>query len=321
MFGRHEHWGPHWENNTMRVGNWTLGNSVPNAKHPADRRTLEMRHKVMAERGIDKLVLSQPSHLYMYWAGEWGTQWARIVNDELSSFCAQDPERLYFWGLVPMGDPEEAPRELERAVNELGAVGMTMGAANMGNGREVHDRSFDPVWEKVCELGVPIFVHGYNQSVAEDTSDDPFDTSSIVGMNFDETRFMWYLICGGVLDRFPELRFYVTHAGGFFPYHLGRFAQTNRTMAPDAINKRPVEEYLENFYFDPDLHEPIMRKALVDLIGADRFVYGDNMGGADGFDGDLTDGIDLSEADREKIRSGNALKLIPRLAAPAPARA
>ncbi len=56
-----------------------------------------------------------------------------------------------------------------------------------------------------------------------------------------------------------------------------------------------------------------MRKALVEFIGIDRFVYGDNLGGADNFSGDLTNDIGLSDEDREKIRSGNALRLLPRL--------
>jgi aminocarboxymuconate-semialdehyde decarboxylase len=320
MFGKHPHWGPLWENNTLKIGNWVLGTTARpgvdvNAEHPAERRRLERRLQVMEERGIDKIVLSNPAHLFMYWAGDWGTQWARIVNDELSEYCAQLPDRLYFWALVPMGDPREAVRELDRAVNELGAVGMYMGGANMGEGREVYDPAFYPLWEKVVELGVPVFVHGYNQTAAEDTSDDPFDTSSIVGMNFDETRCIWYLINGGVLDRYPDLRFYVTHAGGFFPYHMGRFEQTNITMAPDSRNIKKVSEYLDNFYFDPDVHEPIMRRALVELIGVDKFVYGDNLGGSDNFEGDLTEGIGLSSEDREKIRSGNALRLIPKLGA------
>jgi aminocarboxymuconate-semialdehyde decarboxylase len=317
MFDHDPHWGPAWENNTLRVGNWYLGNKKPNPTHPAEYFSRERQLERMEERGIDKLVVCQPAHMFMYWAGDFGTKFARIVNDELAAFCAQEPDKFYFWALAPMGDPEAAPAELERAVTDLGAVGMMMGGTNL-NGHEVHQECYDPLWAKLTELGVPAFVHGYNQSAALDWHEDAFDLTSIVGMNYDETACVWNLICGGVLDRHPDLRFYVTHAGGFFPYHLGRFEQTNRTMAPDAVNERPVKEYLPSFYFDPDVHEPIMRKALVELIGPDNFVYGDNLGGSDNFQGDLTDGIGLSEEDREKIRGGNALGLLKRLSVEAP---
>ncbi|MCW3001046.1 MAG: hypothetical protein JWQ20_344 [Conexibacter sp.] len=311
MFGHDPHWGPHWVNNTLKIGDWELG-TTKKIPHPAEFFSAEAQRKRMAERGIDKLVVSQPAHMFMYWAGDFATPFSRIVNNELSEFCAKDAEHFDFWALVPMADPAEAPRELTRAVEELGAVGMMMGGANFA-GREVYDRAYDPLWERVCELDVPVFVHGYNASATGHGSNDPYDTSSIVGMNYYETMCIWYLICSGVLDRFPTLQFYVTHAGGYFPFHLGRFTHTNQTMAPDSVNKKPVDEYFGNFLFDPDIHDPIMRKALVDLVGVDRFVYGDNLGGSDNFQGDLTDEIGLSDEDREKIRSGNALRVLKRL--------
>jgi aminocarboxymuconate-semialdehyde decarboxylase len=201
--------------------------------------------------------------------------------------------------------------ELERAVTELGAVGMSMGGANFG-GLEVHDKAFDPLWAKVVELGVPIFVHGYNQSVTwgDKANDDPFDTTSIIGMCYDETRCFWYLVNGGVLDRFPDLRVYITHAGGFVPYQLMRMEETNLTMAPDSKNERPVSQYRDNFYFDPLAHSVAMRRAIVEDVGVDRLLYGDNFGGMDSIDGDLTEGLGLSDEDREKIRSGNAKQLL-----------
>jgi aminocarboxymuconate-semialdehyde decarboxylase len=309
MFDQDPFWGPKWENDSLKIGDWTLG-TKNKISHPAEFFSLEAQLGRMDERGIDRLVVSQPAHMFMYWAGEFGTKFARVVNDELATFCAQKPDRFNFWSLVPLADPAAAPAELERAVSELGAVGMMMGGADFG-GREVYDRIYDPVWEKLCELDVPVFVHGYNVSATGAThGTDAFDATTILGMPYYESLCVWYLICGGVLDRYPDLRLYVTHAGGFVPYHLGRLEQTNRTMAPDSLNQKPVSEYMKNFYFDPDIHDPVMRRTLIDQIGIDHFVYGDNLGGSDNFNGDLTDGMGLSEEDREKIRSGNARRLL-----------
>lgn len=314
MFGHDPYWGPVWENDTLRVGDWTLGlKEAGKFGHAAEAFSRAKSLERMEQRGIDKIVFSGPSHMYMYWAGDYGTKYARINNDELAAFCADEPDKFHFWALVPMADPEAAVIELERAVEELGAVGMIMGGSNFG-GREVWDDAYEPLWEKLVELDVPVFVHGYNVSATGAHGEDRYDATSIVGMNYYETLCIWHLICSGVLDRHPSLQFYVTHAGGYMPYHLGRLTQTNLTMAPDSVNLKPVDQYLDNFFFDPDVHEPVMRRALVDLIGVDRFVYGDNLGGSDNFQGDLTDGIDLSEEDREKIRSGNALRLLKRLA-------
>jgi aminocarboxymuconate-semialdehyde decarboxylase len=265
----------------------------------------------MAQLGADVWVISVPAHMYMYWAGDFGVRFAQVTNDELSAYCAEDPEHFLFWAHIPMAQPDLAVKELERAVTELGAVGFGCGGANFG-GLELHDEAFYPLWEKVIELGVPIFVHGYNQSVSwgDKAMDDPFDTTSILGMCYDEAKAFWNLVNGGVLDRYPDLRVYITHAGGFVPYQLQRFAETNKTMVPDSKNQKPVLEYMENFYFDPLTHTPAMRRAIVEDIGVDQLLYGSNFMGSDTVDFDLTEGIGLSDEDREKIRSGNAIKLL-----------
>jgi predicted TIM-barrel fold metal-dependent hydrolase len=169
----------------------------------------------------------------------------------------------------------------------------------------------DPVWEALCDLDLPMFIHGYNQSVTwgKKANDDRYETTAIVGMQYDETRCFWNLVCGGVLDRFPSLKVYITHGGGYVPYQLGRLAQTNKNL--DVVhNKKPLLEYLGNFWFDVELHEPRMRQALVDIIGADHMVYGSNFGGSDAVRHDLTDGLKLSDEDLQKIRWKNACSLL-----------
>jgi aminocarboxymuconate-semialdehyde decarboxylase len=319
MVNQHPNWGPFWEPNGLRIGKWVLGTKQAWSSDDEDtafvmtqRFAPDNRIKVMDQRGMDKLVVSLPSHMYMYWTEpEFGVAYARTVNDEQAKYCEAYPDRLYFWAHAPLQDIPASVRELDRAVNELGAKGLGMGGANFG-GREVDDPAFDPLWEKVCELGVPIFVHGYNQSVSwgDKADTDPYDTTSILGMNSDETKLFWFMVNGGVLDRFPDLRVYITHGGGFVPYQLGRFNATNKTMAPDSKNLKPVEEYRHNFYFDVEVHSIPMRRAIVEEIGADHLLYGDNFDGADGINFDLTEGLGISDEDREKIRSGNALKLI-----------
>jgi hypothetical protein len=71
-----------------------------------------------------------------------------------------------------------------------------------------------------------------------------------VGDCVDETLFFWYLICGGALDVFPTLKTYINHAGGMAVFPVGRLAELNKSMAPDARNKRPLMDYLPNFWFD-----------------------------------------------------------------------
>jgi predicted TIM-barrel fold metal-dependent hydrolase len=215
-----------------------------------------------------------------------------------------------WWAHLPMHRPEEAAKELERAVG-MGAVGFNTGGANLG-GLDLHSPQMDVLWEKAAELDVPVFIHGHPQVLewAGGEDQDVFDTTIALGYMYDESRAFWHLICGGVLDRFPTLKFYITHAGGMTPYQYERFGELHKTLAPDSVNERPVVEYMSSFYFDPMIPSPVMRRAIVDIIGLDHLVYGTNLMGSDQIEVDLTDGIGLSEGDRERIRSGNAIKLL-----------
>jgi predicted TIM-barrel fold metal-dependent hydrolase len=331
VLNQHPHWGPFWEFDDegffhLRVGKWTLGMTSTKEHRAAvkggafkkmDTQTFFAENFTPAKRvaqmdakGVDKLVISHPSHWYMYWTEhDFAVRYASLVNDELARFCSAFPERLYWWAHLPMQNPTACVREAERAIR-MGARGFGIGGANFG-GLELDDHTYYPLWEKACELNVPFFVHGYNQSGSwgDKADTEKYDVTAIVGMPYDETRCFWNLVCGGVLDDFPNLRIYITHGGGYVPYQLGRLEGTNHNLS-DKKNKKLVSEYLENFYFDPLVHALPMRRAIVDVIGADHLLYGDNFGGMDGVRDDLTAGIGLSETDREKIRWRNASKLL-----------
>jgi predicted TIM-barrel fold metal-dependent hydrolase len=331
LLNQHPHWGPFWDFDEqgyfhIRVGKWVLNLSTKEhkaavesgtAKKVTDLRefmedafSVQSRITAMDSRGVDKLVISHSSHLYMYWAEpEFGIRYATHVNEQFSEYVAAAPDRLYFWGHLPMQDPVAAVAEVDRA-KALGAVGFGIGGANFG-GLELYSREFYPLWEKLCAEDMPLFVHGYNQSVSwgDKADTEHFDTTAIVGMCYDESQAFWHLVVSGVLDDFPNLKVYITHGGGYVPYQLGRFEGTNEVLG-DARNKKPLREYLRNFWFDPLIHDLPMRQAIVDIIGADRLLYGDNFGGSDGIRDDLTDGLLLSDEDREKIRWKNAADLL-----------
>jgi predicted TIM-barrel fold metal-dependent hydrolase len=329
FYNLHPHWGPFFEtgedgNVRLRVGHWvlTLGSpevralakigKAPKAEEYLEAgRTPAVRLAQMDAAGQDVQVVSVPSHCYMYWADQDFTpMFARNANDALAEYCSQSGGRIFAWAQAPMEQPELAAEELRRAVTKLGAVGLGTGGSYI-NGREFDDPAFDAVWRTMCDLDVPMFVHGYNESVTwgERANEDRFETTSIVGMNYAETRCFWYMTNGGVFDRFPDLKVYITHGGGFVPYQLGRLNQTNPHLDV-SYNKKPLIDYIGNFWFDLELHELPMRQALLEVIGADRLLYGTNFNGSDFVRHDLTDGLRISDADLQKIRSQNAIELL-----------
>jgi aminocarboxymuconate-semialdehyde decarboxylase len=319
MFDCDPFWGPKWTGWNMQIGDYQLHTKAMPKKYEFvdgepgesmfERMDHPMRRQLMAKLGVDALVVSISPLQFMYWAGDFGVDYMRICNDELARWCAVEPERFFWWASAPMHRPEVAADELERAI-KMGAVGLYAGAAGLGD-LELHSPEMDVVWSKAAELDVPVFLHAYPRKQAEGTGVyDEFNTGVPIGYLNDETTAFWNLICGGVLDRFQSLTFYITHGGGFVPYQYERFAENLKTLGYGAVNEKPLEEYFPRFVFDPMIHNPTMRRAMVDVIGIDRLVYGSNFGGSDGIEWDLTEGIGLSHEERERIKGGNAIKLL-----------
>ena len=89
-----------------------------------------------------------------------------------------------------------------------------------------------------------------------------------------------------------------------------KFPNLRMALSEGSIGLSLIHIYLSNFYFDVELHEVPMRQALVDIIGADRILYGSNFGGSDAVRHDLTEGLRLSDEDLQKIRWKNACELL-----------
>ena len=119
------------------------------------------------------------------------------------------------------------------------------------------------------------------------------------------------------------MRFVIPHGGGAVPYHWGRF----RGMAQD-MGLRPLDEaVLGNVWFDTCVYHQPGIDLLVDVIPAENILFASEMVGAvrgvdptTGFNYDDTkryvEAADLSDDDRTRIFSGNALRVYPRLQLP-----
>src|SRR6185503_13580371 len=115
----------------------------------------EERLRLMDETGLDVQVLSLTSPGLHNLDGPASVALARRTNDLLAAAVARHPERFQGFAALPTPAPEEAPRELERCVRELGFKGAML----CGRTRDKHlDHSdFRPLLERAEQLRVPLF--------------------------------------------------------------------------------------------------------------------------------------------------------------------
>lgn len=155
------------ENNAL----WdSAGESARNGKALTDYveahlLDVDERIALMDKTGIERAILSLTSPgVQSILDAETAIRVARDTNDAVrASYVDKFPGRLSMFACLPTQDAGEAADELERAVRDLGAVGALInGYTNVGDnqtGRYLDDPSYAPLWSKVAELDVPVYLH------------------------------------------------------------------------------------------------------------------------------------------------------------------
>jgi aminocarboxymuconate-semialdehyde decarboxylase len=313
LYGKAGSWGPelidHGDSVVFKVGMYEALRLKAEASAPRKETVPGPAGRIQAmdATGWDVHVITPTVLFFLYNAEpEIGVPFTRLHNDKLAEFCAPYPDRLFFQATLPLQDRDASVREIDRVVG-LGAKGIYVGATNLA-GHELDDEYFDPIWAKLVDYQLPLMIHACPTAVT-DGGGDAYLMSSFVGTVAEETKAFCYLVFGGVFDRFPGLRVYISHGGGFVPYQIGRFEAGSKVMS-DGKNKKPMRSYLENFYFDFLLPDRMSRNVVLDTVPIDHILTGDNFGGADGVDAiGLLNELDLSQADREKVLYTNAKRL------------
>jgi aminocarboxymuconate-semialdehyde decarboxylase len=263
----------------------------------------------MDARGVALHALSLMPPM-VYWAdADLGLRLARVVNDAIAAAVRAHPDRLVGLATLPLQAPAAAAAEAGRAVTELGLRGVYLGTNVRGT--DLDDGSLAPVFGRVAELGVPVFLHPLN--VLGGGRVGAYYLHNLLGNPFDTAVAAARLIFGGVLDRYPSLRVCLAHAGGAFPYLVGRLDRGYRVRRECRHLPRPPSAYVDRLYFDTIAHSPDALRYLIGLVGAERVMLGSDYC----FDMGLEDPVSalaavqpLSPEDRARILGGNARRLL-----------
>jgi aminocarboxymuconate-semialdehyde decarboxylase len=210
---------------------------------------------------------------------------------------------------LPFLDPDRTVKELERCIDELKFQGACIGS-NI-NGMGLDNQLLYPFYERISDYDLPIHIHPRAPADKETYKD--YRLGPMIGFEMELCIAVVRLIMGGVMERFPDLKFIVSHLGGAIPYLAERIQKCYEAYPECRGNiSGPAKDYLRRFYYDTvSFFEPALMCAY-SFVGAERLVLGSDYPHVIG---DIREAItsiehlDIPQTDKEMIYSGNILRL------------
>jgi aminocarboxymuconate-semialdehyde decarboxylase len=248
------------------------------------------------------------------WNGQAKRDMARQVNEYVAGLVAKWPTRFGNFATLPLPDVDGALSEIDHAFDTLKADGIVL-LSNYG-GTYLGDTAFEPVWAALDRRHAVVFIHPAKPAI--DVL--PGMPGPLLDYPFDTTRTALQLVLNGVIARYPNVRFILSHAGGFLPYTAYRFAELAPGVRNDVPNRDGLLDLLRTFYFDTALSSPSALPSLTAFAQPDRVLYGSDFPYAPpSVSTSFTNAQDAYAAlgaDRHAaINRANALPLFPRLTA------
>ena len=274
----------------------------------------ERRIRDMDEHGIDVHVLSLTSPgIQAHTDLDSAVKDAREANVTLAAAINERPDRFVGLAALPTQDASAAADELQFAVEELGMRGALIN--DHTSGQYLDDPGFDPLWAKLQDLRVPLYIHP-NAIPAQSLSvlsGYEFLSGGSFGWSVAVGGHALRLIYGGVFDRFPEVTVILGHMGEFLPFQTSRLDSRHANLTlknPPA--KFPSEYLRENFMITTSgvcSHSALV--AAIDAVGIDNVMFAidypyEETATAAAF----LNGAPLAQADLERVAYRNAERVL-----------
>jgi aminocarboxymuconate-semialdehyde decarboxylase len=290
---------------TLYLGATFNRNLPPHAFDPARRLD------DMDRTGVAVQMLSPAPPTFCYWApGSAAAEWHRMQNDAIADIVARRPSRFLGAGGLPLQAPDLAVKELERIVATLGFPAVEI-ASNV-DGRDLDDAALDPVWEAAAALGVAVFVHP-QAPILGDARFRKNNLTQAAGFPLETALAMTRVIFGGVLERWPRLRWCFAHGGGAFPYILPRLDKGWESLAEaKTALPRPPSAYVRRVWIDSLTLSPRVLAFALETFGSERIVLGSDYPFRMGVGDPVAElaPLDLDAATRRNLTVTNARVLL-----------
>lgn len=268
--------------------------------------------EAMAELGSAAAVLSvsAPGTTFLPNASD-AAALSRDLNDYAAQVVGAQPDKFGFFATVPMPHVDAAVAETVRALDDLNADGVILLANHAGV--YIGEAGQEDLFAALDARAAVVFIHPTElpgptvPGIAPFVTDFPLDT----------TRAAYLLVHNGIRQRYPNIKFILSHAGGFVPYVSHRLAMG--VIADTGRQPQEVLDEFSSFYFDTALSStPAALPSLLAFAKPGHITFGSDwpFGPVEVgkyFAAGLDSYPQLDDDARSAIDRGNAVTLFPRL--------
>lgn len=263
----------------------------------------------MDAAGIDMKVLSAPLSTLVGPGEEPPVVLSPRINDRFAALIAGYPDRLLGLASVDPFGGEDAARELERAISELGLGGACLDCAR--GDRFLDDPAARPVLEVAAHLGVPIFVHpvsprGYTEHLAPQGQ-----VGVLMARGTEAAASVLSLVRSGTLAALPGLTIVIPLISASLLLFAGMLDHEDRREEPADP---PPSAILKRLYIDTMGFNPDTIRFVVETLGADHVLDGSDWPiapiAARGHIEQALDAAGVHGDDRTALLGGNAARLL-----------
>jgi predicted TIM-barrel fold metal-dependent hydrolase len=268
--------------------------------------------EAMDKSGIAVSVLSVSSPSVWLGDAEASRVFARECNEAAAKIQRDHRGRFGHFASLPLPDTEGSLREIEYALDHLGADGFALTTNYLD--RYPGDEVFRPVFEELNERKAVVYFHPTAASFAFNTI--PGVPPPTIEFPFDTTRAIVSLLFGGTFHRCPNIKWIFSHGGGalaMFAHRLQGLAKNRPELGARVPNG--VMHELSKLYVDVvGVTTPGAMRAVLDIVPLSHLLFGSDY---PFWDPDVTvkglAALKLSAADLAAIERENALRLMPGL--------
>ena len=253
-----------------------------------DSPDFSKRIREMDEVGLDVQLICQGAGVYAdQLPPDQALDIVRMSNNLLAERLQGHADRLFGVTALSLKNIAASVGEIERTAKQRFRAVLLY--PHVDGKMLVDTPAMDPIFAKISELDLPIFMHG--AGTAQDPSlarleDGGAGVAYAVLSDGEVAECCLRMIASGLFDRYPNLKIVIRSSGGGLPLLLHRFFWKHKGPGGE---RRYSEIFLDHFLIDCASSDARTLSFLIDKMGQNNMVFGsDYCGGLERLGKSLT---------------------------------